>query len=349
MGGKKQTVTQTSQPWAPAQPYLKDALSQAQSLYRSGAFAPAPYGLGSARDQQRAQEAARLRVPELSQVTRDAMGNIVNMANAGSPAIDTARQTLMGMMGNDNMYRGMDAVRSNILGSAIPAAASMFSGSGMTNSSTAMEGVGRSAIEALAPFEYGAYENAMGRQLQAAGMVPGMETAAYMPAQMALGMGQLQDQFNQNRADAAAGVFDQNAQRQAQNFNNYLAAVMGLGGMGSTGTQTGRVPGTGLGAGIMGGLSTYGTLAGLTNAAGAPLLSSGLAAGGGILAGLAGLSDRRAKEDISKIGKLDNGTNIYRFRYKGHPKWHIGVMADEVPHAVMGQVNGYDVVDYGRV
>lgn len=69
-------------------------------------------------------------------------------------------------------------------------------------------------------------------------------------------------------------------------------------------------------------------------------------------------SDRRMKENIGKIGVLDNGLNLYRFEYKqefkniaGHGQY-IGVMADEakvIPDAVIRQSNGYDMVDYAKV
>jgi hypothetical protein len=70
-------------------------------------------------------------------------------------------------------------------------------------------------------------------------------------------------------------------------------------------------------------------------------------------------SDRRMKENIVKIGSLDNGLNLYKFDYKpefkdvaGHGSY-VGVMADEakeiVPDAVIRQSNGYDMVDYSKV
>lgn len=80
----------------------------------------------------------------------------------------------------------------------------------------------------------------------------------------------------------------------------------------------------------------------------------------GLLGGLLGLgssaimaSDRRAKKDIKKRGRID-GTNIYEFRYRGEdgdaPK-HIGVMAQEVektrPEAVT-EIGGVKHVDYGK-
>lgn len=42
------------------------------------------------------------------------------------------------------------------------------------------------------------------------------------------------------------------------------------------------------------------------------------------------LSDERAKTDIEKVGKLDSGPNVYRYRYKGSPTPQIGVLAQEV-------------------
>jgi len=63
------------------------------------------------------------------------------------------------------------------------------------------------------------------------------------------------------------------------------------------------------------------------------------------------MSDRRAKTDIRRVGKLDNGLPIYAFRYKGGVTPQIGLMADEVedlhPGAV-AMVGGYKHVDYAQ-
>jgi hypothetical protein len=70
------------------------------------------------------------------------------------------------------------------------------------------------------------------------------------------------------------------------------------------------------------------------------------------------MSDRRTKENIQKIGVLDNGLNLYKFDYKPEFKEiagngsYIGVMADEakvIPNAVIRQPNGYDMVDYSKI
>lgn len=63
-----------------------------------------------------------------------------------------------------------------------------------------------------------------------------------------------------------------------------------------------------------------------------------------------GLSDRRAKRDIRRIGTWGNGLGVYTYRYVGTAKRHIGFMADEVrriaPHAVMRGSDGFDRVNY---
>lgn len=329
MGGKKQTVTQKNEPWKPAQGFLKDAFGQAQDLFEGGKFSAAPY--------------EGTRVAGFGDATQGAQQGILNQAAGGAPGIDAAKSTLMAMMGGQPGFAGMQGVRDNILGGAIPAAASMFSGSGMTNSSAAMDGVGRAATEALAPFEYGAYENAQNRAMQAAGMMPGMEQASYLPFQMQGQVGAQQDAMSQAMADAEMKKYYEGQGQEAANFQPYLNAIMGLGGMGGSSSQTSPQQGTGLGPAIMGGLGAYGTLAGI------PGLGGGMAGLGGLLAGLAGLSDRRAKEDIQRIGTTDGGTPIYRYRYKGTDNWQIGVMADEVPYAIKGHVNGLALVDYAKV
>lgn len=61
-------------------------------------------------------------------------------------------------------------------------------------------------------------------------------------------------------------------------------------------------------------------------------------------------SDRKLKEKIKKVGKLDNGLPVYSFNYKGDDVPRMGLMADDVkkvhPEAVM-KINGFDHVHYG--
>lgn len=64
------------------------------------------------------------------------------------------------------------------------------------------------------------------------------------------------------------------------------------------------------------------------------------------------LSDKRMKEDITKVGMTDSGLPVYTFRYKGDPCVYMGVMAQEAgemfPDAVH-DIEGVLYVDYGRI
>lgn len=64
------------------------------------------------------------------------------------------------------------------------------------------------------------------------------------------------------------------------------------------------------------------------------------------------VSDRRLKRNIHKIGKLENGLNVYTFNYIWDSALTVGVMADEVrkvkPEAVIN-INGFDLVDYSEI
>jgi hypothetical protein len=65
-------------------------------------------------------------------------------------------------------------------------------------------------------------------------------------------------------------------------------------------------------------------------------------------------SDIRLKEDIVPLGRVQDGINLYRFRYKGSDRTvYVGVLAQEVrsvvPSAVLQDAAGYLLVDYDRL
>lgn len=64
------------------------------------------------------------------------------------------------------------------------------------------------------------------------------------------------------------------------------------------------------------------------------------------------LSDRRFKRDIERIGTLDNGIPVYRYKFKNRQETHIGVIAQDVekvkPEAVI-EHEGVKYVDYEAV
>jgi hypothetical protein len=64
-------------------------------------------------------------------------------------------------------------------------------------------------------------------------------------------------------------------------------------------------------------------------------------------------SDIRLKRNISLIGKLVNGLNLYKYRYLWSDIFYVGVMAQEVikiiPDAVVYNSSGYMMVNYNKV
>lgn len=74
---------------------------------------------------------------------------------------------------------------------------------------------------------------------------------------------------------------------------------------------------------------------------------------GSTLIGALPFSDRRLKTDIERVGKTDDGTPVYTFRYKNGGPTQMGVMAQELeekqPEAVVRHPSGFRMVDYGKV
>lgn len=150
----------------------------------------------------------------------------------------------------------------------------------------------------------------------------------------------LQDQNYQQHL----GLLDAPNQYSWNNLNRYASIVTpgaGIGGQSSSTAPNNTNPLSG----ALGGALAGAQLASMTG-----LLGTG--AGAGIGAGLALLSDRRFKTDIERVGTLDNGLGVYRYRYKSGGPMQLGVMADEVkavnPAAVVN-VGGVDYVNYGGI
>jgi hypothetical protein len=113
-----------------------------------------------------------------------------------------------------------------------------------------------------------------------------------------------------------------------------LAALLqpagALGALGGTSTGTGTAttvqPQSTLSNILGGAMGTAGILSSLGGSAGGIGALSSLSS----LLPMLALSDERAKEDIEPIGILNDGQNVVRFRYRGEPETHIGLIAQDV-------------------
>lgn len=199
---------------------------------------------------------------------------------------------------------------------------SQLAAQGITQGSTAYNNATRS----LNQNQEGSMENAMaGDEAQAYGQALSTYQAPIQTLGTLLGEGQpgtvnsslVSTPQEQVQAPDYAGTAEQQYQQQNQQYANTMGGLFGVGS----------------------------ALAGGWAKAGFPGVSTAVGA-------LGALSDRRAKRDISEIGRLFDGQPIYRFRYHADPEMRIGLMAQDVaevePDAVMTGDDGFMRVDYER-
>jgi hypothetical protein len=175
--------------------------------------------------------------------------------------------------------------------------------------------------------------------------------------------------------DLALNKFGQNYADQTYNsaiseLQPFLTGLQNVGGqVANTATNLGgQISGglQGIGNALYGGTTSAGNAlaAAQSNTSGAANLFNGLlggasallGGGGGLFSslgsGLMSLSDIKLKEDVEPVGKLYDGTNVYRYRYRGSPRTEIGLIAQEVeqttPEAVVEFLPDLRAVDYRR-
>lgn len=129
-------------------------------------------------------------------------------------------------------------------------------------------------------------------------------------------------------AQAQYAVANQQYSQPYQNLAQLLQPSVALAGLGSNSTGTGQSTQTS-----------------------SPSWMSNIGQGVGIAGSLMGMfSDERLKTDIAKVGKLDDGQNIYSYRYRGDAVPRIGLLAQEVeqvrPEAVVEHPSGFKMVRY---
>lgn len=130
-----------------------------------------------------------------------------------------------------------------------------------------------------------------------------------------------------------------------QNFN---MATMGQNAAAMTGTQTQNATNNISNLMQQGANATASGIVGAANAQNSAM-STGLNFGLGA-AGLYMLSDRRAKDNIVKIGTDDLGLPVYEFTYKGDDLKRIGHIAQDVEAmypAAVKEFGGFKFIDYG--
>ena len=155
--GGNETTTQTTQPYAPAEPFLKDILGEAQNIYRSGVgrqFFPSSTVVPFADQTQQAlnlQQAAALEQMQPSTLQGQAATTLGNLASGTA----------------SNQF--LDQVRQGITSDVLSNVQTQFGGMGRTGTSpAAQQAVARGVTQAYAPIATGLQQQERDRQLRAA-------------------------------------------------------------------------------------------------------------------------------------------------------------------------------------
>jgi hypothetical protein len=218
-------------------------------------------------------------------------------------------------------------VFQNIQQRVMPAVNSQFMGSGRYGSGLHADTAARAMTEAFAPYASSMYQQGIDRMGQAANMAPTFAANDYNDLAALEAIGRQRQGLAQNEINDAKARFDYYQDLPYNKLGQFLNNIGG--NYGGTVVSTAKVPQPSMFSQVAGaGLSALGTLG--------PLLS-----------------DARAKDDVRRVGAMNDGTAIYAYRYKGSPVTHFGVLAQEVekthPHAVVTRADGFKAVDYAAL
>ena len=342
MGGSSQpsTVTQktTNEPPAYLQPYLTEVAQGAQANYKSSAPTYFP-----------GQTYAGMSAP-----TSTALAGTINRATNGNPLLPAAQgvnlATLRGdyldPASNPNLRAAVDyanqPVIDNYMKNIAPSNDARFSLAGRYGSGAhvdaqtqSQDALNRTIAGNAANIYSNAYNTERGYQNAAIGQAPALAEADYNDIGRLAAAGQTQEGYKQQEIDAAIARHNFEQNLQAAKLQQYSDIIRGQNGGGtSTSTQTVPMQGNNF-------LSTLGQGIGTAS----QLASLGM---------MLFPSDRRVKEDIKRVGKTDEGTPIYTYRYKWGGPRQMGVMAQDVektrPDAVERHpLLGIRMVDYSKV
>lgn len=353
------STSSSSSPWAASMPLISSLLGSYGSL-----------GTGVTGDQGGALaklQAALSNAPNFGDAAASAVGNLFSKGDS-SPQVgmlNDAYSTLKTNLGstasgaNLNPYDTpgfSDAMRTAI-DDATKSVKGVYAGSGRSPSGAGSfaGSLGRGITQGISPTIASQFNQNYGNMIGAnnslltganntASSINNLRSGDIAATSAALGGAAGVPGLYGSPAMAQYGAANMAYSQPYQNLAQLLQPSVALAGLGSTsnGTQSGTGTQTStpsLMSGIGTGLGMLGT--GLQMAPSLGTAASSL---------LAMFSDERLKTDIAPVGKLNDGQNVYSYRYKGDATPRIGLMAQEVrkhrPEAVVKHPSGFLMVDY---
>jgi hypothetical protein len=338
----QQSQSSTTNPYAPAQPLVNSLISQYGSL-NPGLTANQGGALTNLNN-------SVSNLPNFGDTATSGVNSIFGNANSAPQVgmLNNAYSTLQGNLGATASGANLDPYSTPGFGDALKTAMDditnrtkgVYAASGRDPSGAGSfaQSLGRGLTQGVAPTIAGQYNTNYGNMVNAnnslfsgagntasainnlrsgdtATMLAGLQGAGAIPG------------LYSQPATAQLGAANAQYGQQFQNLAQLLQPSVALAGLGSNSTGTGNSTQTNYPSwmsNIGTGISAAGTIAGM-------------------------FSDARLKTDIEKVGKLNDGQNIYSYRYRGSNVPQIGLLAQEVervhPEAV-GEVAGFKTVRY---
>lgn len=226
MGSTTKTATSksTSAPWTEQQPYIKDVMSQAKTLYNSPgpSYYPGSTVAGFSPEQQQAQSLGTARATQ---------GN-AGMGYGQSYNNDV----LQGKYLNSNPYQ--DAVFGNIQSKILPSVNSQFSGAGRYGSNSQQNTMIDQLTNAYAPYASQNYQFGLGQMDAAANRAPTYAANDWIDINALGAIGQQKQDQAQNETQDAVNRYNYYQDLPA----NKLAQYAGFTGGNYGGTTTSSTP-----------------------------------------------------------------------------------------------------------
>jgi len=236
-GGGNETTTSRTQPYAPAEPYLQDILGEASNIYRSGvgrSFFPGSTVVPFA---DQTQEALNLQQAQsLEQMAPSAM-----LGQAGNTFGQFAASPQSSYGGLTPQADYLSGIREGITSDVMGNVQSQFGSMGRTGTSPqAQQAAARGITQAYAPIasqlasqergrEQTGMESAYGRQMQAAGNLPGIQQAMDMRRQGGIaslgGVGSAYEDLAQRQLQDQIQRFQFGQQAPMQQLQQYAGLI----------------------------------------------------------------------------------------------------------------------------
>lgn len=282
-GGGQTSQTQKADPWEGAQPYLKEAYSQAQTA--AGRTSTDPYGGNFVNPANATQRSA-------VDMARTAAGGL----STGDGVARVANEALSGAMlsGNPHLQGAIDATIRPTVERArdqlLPALSSAAQEQGAFGGSRhalaqrwAAQDVDRQVADTAAQMWNQNYQNERAIQTQVAPQMLQVGNALSMaPSQAMLDVGNQQYQMDDLARQNEMAQFEDSINRHWRAVNPYIAALSGIGMPGGTTVTTGQGGGVNrnaaIASGAVGGAAAGAPLAGATYGLSIPI---GALIGGG--------------------------------------------------------------------